>query len=288
MERDLWPILSRQITRLDRIRSRTPFTHSTGRIVRVFLWAALHDRPVCWACDRRNWAGVRPPVQLPDQSTMSRRLRRLATWQMIEQLTDALDHSTTSRIYKYLDGKPLTVARHSRDRDASFGRGAGGRDRGYKIHAVYADSNRPTWRLTGLHDNEHHVAADMVRQFNDQGYLIADANYDANHLYQCAGQHGHQLIAARRYRKAKGLGHHHHSPFRLQAIQRANSPSPYIKQLLAQRRTIETRFAHLTNFGGGLTCLPPWIRRPHRVALWIAAKILVRLARDRLIQQEHA
>lgn len=281
MERELWRIISDRITQLDHLhRKPKRLTHTTGRIVRVLLWAVLHDRPIDWACDRCNWAGVRPPTRLPDQSTMSRRLRRVPTLQMIEQLIDMLDTDTSHRLHKYLDGKPLTVSRHSQDTDATFGRGAGGRDRGYKLHAVYSGSNRPVWRISGLHESEHRTARTMVEQFNDEGYLIADAGYDANHLYQCAGDHGHKLLTPRRYRKATGVGHHRHSSHRLEAIDRLNSPSDYTQQLLTSRRTVETRFAHLTNFGGGLTCLPPWVRRPRRVALCIAGKLIIRLAKD--------
>lgn len=289
MERELWPIISRRITQLDHLHRKAPYAHSNGRIVRVFLWAVLHDRPVCWACDRHNWAGVRPPEQLPDQSTMSRRLRRVPVIQMVEQLIDALEEPDRSRLHKYLDGKPLTVPRHSRDPEATFGRGAGGRDRGYKLHAIYAGTHRPLdWRLTGLHANEHHTAAPMVRGLGDEGYLLADSNYDANHLYQCAGENGHQMVTPRRYRKAKGLGHHRHSPHRRALIARAASPSPYVGQLLQQRRTIETRFAHLTTGVGGLGSLPPWVRRPRRVALWVAGKIIIRLAKDQLRRTSHA
>src|SRR5918992_6382214 len=50
--------------------------HSTALVVRVHTWGALHDRPVCWACDAGNWAPRTRPAALPDQSTMSRRTRR--------------------------------------------------------------------------------------------------------------------------------------------------------------------------------------------------------------------
>src|SRR6478735_4929046 len=50
--------------------------YSTALVVRVHTWAALWDRPVSWACNPKNWPPhVRPP-RLPDQSTMSRRIRR--------------------------------------------------------------------------------------------------------------------------------------------------------------------------------------------------------------------
>ena len=33
--------------------------YSDAVIVLVLLWAALHDRPVSWACDERHWAGCK-------------------------------------------------------------------------------------------------------------------------------------------------------------------------------------------------------------------------------------
>lgn len=282
MERELWRIISRRITQLDRQFEHGGKRHTIGRIVRVFLWSVLHDRPVYWACDRRNWRGVRPPVQLPDQSTMSRRLRGSQTWRFIEMLIEAVDEQEhRAALLHCVDGKPLTVSRHSIDPDAAFGRGAGGKDRGYKLHAIYAQSNRPlAWSVTPLNRNEHHEAASLINHRTGPGYLLGDANYDANHLHECAGRCGLRLLTTRRYAKAKGLGHHRHSVYRIDAIERLKAPSPFARQLLSQRRKVETRFAHLTNFGGGLTCLPPWVRRLHRVQLWVAGKIIVRLARD--------
>ena len=65
MERELWNILAALLTDLATLRGRDQFKHPTTRIVRVYLWAVLHDRPVYWACDKRHWIGVKPPRQLP-------------------------------------------------------------------------------------------------------------------------------------------------------------------------------------------------------------------------------
>lgn len=282
MERELWPIISKQINRLDRRFDNTTYRHPVGRIVRIYLWAVLHDRPVYWACKRSNWAGVRPPECLPNQSTMSRRLRTEAVWQMLTKLIETLDISESTHLIRYVDGKPLPVSKHSQDDQAKFGRGAGGQDNGYKLHAIYSGDSRPlAWSVTPLNHSEHQEAARLLDDSITPGYLVGDANYDANHLYEAAGQRDIQLIAARRYAKAKGLGHHRHSIYRRDAIARLHAPSPFVQEILAQRRQIETRFANLTNFGGGLTCLPPWVRGLRRVRLWVAGKIIVRLARDR-------
>lgn len=282
MERELWKILSRLIARLERRYFVEARTHQTSRIVRVFLWAALHDRPVSWACERRNWVGVKPPRLLPDQSTMSRRLRCVDTQRMLHELAPLLCAGGHASLVRYLDGKPLTVSRHSIDPDAKHGRGAGGQDRGYKLHAIYAEDNRPVaWETTPLNHNEHHAAKPLIDHRVRPGYLLADANYDANHLYDHTGELGVCLLTPRRFSQAQGRGRHPHSPHRIDMLERQASPSPFVHEMLKQRRVIETRFAHLTNFGGGLTCLPPWVRRRHRVHSWVAAKILIRLARDK-------
>ncbi|MCG8450351.1 MAG: transposase [Pirellulales bacterium] len=281
MERELWMIVSRLITSLDRHFSKGRKTHSVGTIVRVYLWSVLHERPVCWACQQKNWRTVKAPVQLPDQSTMSRRLRDAATQKMLQQLTEKLALSDRRSLVRYLDGKPLTVSRHSIDPDAAHGRGAGGKDRGYKFHAIYAEGNAPlAWSVTPLNCNEHHAAIPLIDERLGPGYLLADANYDANHLYDHASQHDIQLLTPKRYAKAKGFGRCYQSSYRVDALTRLDGPSPFVRQLLKLRKNVETRFAHLTNFGGGLIGLPPWVRRIHRVKLWITAKIILRLARD--------
>ncbi len=118
MERELWKILSCAIASLERRFLVENRDHQVGRIVRVYLWAALHDRPVSWACDRRNWSGVKSPHQLPHQSTMSRRLRYADTKRMFEALAPRLSETGHASLVRYLDGKPLTVSRHSIDPDA--------------------------------------------------------------------------------------------------------------------------------------------------------------------------
>lgn len=281
MERELWKIISYRITRLDREFPQGQYQHSVGRILRVYLWAVLHDRPVYWACDRGNWAGVRPPVKLPDQSTMSRRVRQIDFQQRLDRLAQGLDDSARPSLLRCVDGKPLPVSRHSVDEQATFGRGAGGQDRGYKLHAIYSQSNRPlAWSVTPLHQNEPRAASELIDHRIEPGYLLGDANYDANHLHEHAGQHQVQLLTPRRYANAQGLGHHQHSAYRRDAVSRLQGPSEFVRSLLPLRRRIETRFAHLTNFGGGLTCLPPWVRGLRRVTLWVHAKIIIRLARD--------
>ena len=70
MERDIWTRMMAALKRLPPTRPRNAvYTH--GQILAVLLWAALHDRPVSWACERGNWPMQAWRRALPDQSTMS-------------------------------------------------------------------------------------------------------------------------------------------------------------------------------------------------------------------------
>ncbi len=51
------------------------------------------------------------------------------------------------------------------------------------------------------------------------------------------------------------------------------------KKLYRFRRQIERDFGNLFSFGGGLTRLPPWVRRFPRVRNWVNAKLLINAAR---------
>lgn len=289
MERELWKIVSSAITVVDRRIRKATYTHSVGRIVRVYLWSVLNDRPVDWACRWENWRGARPPAALPDQSRMSRRLRQQDTLEFLLAVLDRLDRSQGSQLLKYLDGKPLTVSRHSQDSDAAFGRGAGGINKGYKLHAIYSQSGRIlAWQVYPLNVDERAAADELLGQLDHEGYLLADRNYDANWLFERAKACGQQLLAARRYGSQRGLGHHAHSPARLRSIELLEGPGQFGPTLYKQRREIETRFANLCSFGGGLTCLPPWVRTLRRVRLFVLAKLTIRTARNRLIEPRAA
>lgn len=287
MERELWPILAGHLTQLSRTTRLGQFTHPTPRILRVYLWAVIHDRPVSWACNKRNWAGVKPPTHMPDQSTMSRRLGRDDLNVMLNDLLDRLEPTHSQQLVWRMDGKALAIAKHSRDRHARIGRGTGGFQNGYRFHAIYASNNRPlAYDVYPMNVDERVVAKQMINQLPaSEGYLLADSNYETNPLYDQAAHAGRILVTPRRFRHAKGLGQSaKHSPHRIAMIDRMQSPSDFTRQLLWTRKQIETRFANLCSFGGGLTHLPPWVRG-HRVKRYVVAKILIRLARDQYLKQ---
>ena len=290
MERELWNIITSHLTRLSTCTRRGRFQHPTARIVRVYLWSVLHDRPVYWACDKRNWVGVKPPRDMPDQSTMSRRLARPETQRMLKTLLDLIEPPQRGELVLRIDGKALPVAKHSCDPRATIGRGSGGLQRGYRLHAIYGQTNRPAAHcVTPMNVDERTVAAHLLEETPlNQGYLLGDANYETNPLYDQSAAVGRMLVTPRRFAKAKSLGQSRkHSVHRVAMIERMKAPSSFIRDLLKTRRLVETRFANLCNFGGGLTHLPPWVRN-RRVIPYVTAKIIIRLARDRILERQRS
>ena len=144
-------------------------------IFAVYVWAVVHDRPVLWACDPSNWPPdlIRRP--LPTQSTMSRRLRRATFEHLLYDIENALLSLTLihAQWLRVIDAKPLPVGGPSKDADATWGRGAGGIQKGYKLHVIWGDGPLPiTWALAGLNVSERRIAMALVQDLPGEGYLL--------------------------------------------------------------------------------------------------------------------
>jgi hypothetical protein len=272
MERELWRLLYYLVSRQDV--GWGSWRYSTGEIVVVYLWAVLHDRPTAWAACPENWPPGLHPQPLPTQSTLSRRLRKpgcvLLMTAVEQQLITLL--CLGRGIVKKIDGKALAVSLVSKDPDVGYGRGAGGKQLGYKLHTVWGEGPMPlAWDLSPMNVSEKRVARWLIEGLPGGGYLLADTEYDANPLYDAAQAEGFQLVAKKR--KGKGLGHHRQSPSRLRSIELLGTP--FGAALYRQRAAIEASFGTLVTFGGGLASLPAWVRRFHRVRNWVQAKLLI-------------
>src|SRR5262245_47344765 len=90
MERELWPPLYRLVSEVAAAVRQKGVTYQPGVVVAVLLWAALHDRPVAWACDGRHWDTPLRPVSLPSPATMSRRLDDVAVAVVLRGTEDRL------------------------------------------------------------------------------------------------------------------------------------------------------------------------------------------------------
>ena len=274
MERELWQQLYHLVFRLDNF--WTNGWYRAGEIVVVFLWAVIHDRPTSWACEARNWPeGV--PGPLRPQCTMSRCLRSRDVRQLLAKVEAALGGDPCQWWIQRMDSKPLPVGPHSKDVDAKYGRAAAGFARGYKLHVIWGGGPLPSaWRVEPMNTGDSTAARRLVAELPGSGYLVGDGQYDSNPLHHAASPR-HQVVAPQQ-RPGQDLGHRRHEPSRIHALELLTRP--FGKALLHYRDDIERLFGALTNFAAGLSPLPSWVRRPHRVHQWVQAKLLINAIRQ--------
>jgi hypothetical protein len=278
MEHQLWLSIVAVIATLNKVRKPTTYDFSDEDIVKAHYWSVLHDRPVSWACDQRHWPLCQRRKALPSPSTMSRRLRTRSVRVLLNALEQRVVAPQQPGLFWMIDGKPLPISGCSKDRQAGYGRAANCKAKGYKIHALVGSEGAiAAWRVAPMNKDERVMAARLLRTASIQGYVVGDANFDSNKLHQVCDAGGDlQLVTPRRYGRKHGIGHRKHAAGRLRSIHLTENPYPaFGKQLLRDRGNIERRFAHMTNWGGGLTCLPPWIRTHRRVHRWVQAKLVL-------------
>jgi hypothetical protein len=276
MEREVWLRIVTLVDRLAKGVSRR-YRFDDARIALVLQWAALHDRPVSWACRADHWPAELRPARLPTPATMTRRLRSASVVRLLRAVERCSRGHIRGSLLHIVDGKPLPVAKHSRDRQAGFGRGVGGLAKGYKLHVITSQNGElVTWCVRSLQQDEAKTAADLLTQTRITGYLLADRNYDRNALYAVCRQRDVQLLAPRRYGPQCGLGRQRHDPARLYAVaQQEHSLTGFAPQLMGERRRVERWFGSLSSSPFGLTHLPPWVRGLRRVERWVTAKLTV-------------
>jgi hypothetical protein len=283
MERELWPPLYRLIREVARDFSQKYVSYQPWVLVAVIAWAALHDRPRSWACQRRHWSTTTlRPGRLPSPSVLSRRADGVAVGLFWRALEARLRGRGDPALLAFVDGKPLLVGGCSKDPDARFGRAAGHVGRGYKLHAVWSTRPLPeAWEVTPLNADEKAAARGLVGQLGHGGYLVADGNYDASPLYDAAAACGYQLVAPCRKAKTPGCGKHYQSPHRLRSLALLGAPfgAPFGRALYQARAAIERSFGHASAFAGGLGPLPAWVRRLARVRTWVWAKLVINAVR---------
>ena len=270
MEGRLWTIvlslLPTKTTKLGR------FCFDDRTILMVGLWAILHDRPFCWACDPGNWDRDSRPRQLPHPSTLSRRWRS----QRLQDQADAVHAKAREQLgvsgrYTAIDGKPIPIARHSKDPDVKCGRGAGGMAKGYKLHAaIDARGTFVAFMLTSLPVGEPRAAKKLIEQLPEQlTHVLADVNYDSQPLRRFAHRHGRRLCTPLRGNRV-GKRQQPERVRMLALLQREVG-----QRLLEGRDAIERCFGQLGNFGCGFKGLPNWCRRIWRMRSWVSGKILL-------------
>jgi hypothetical protein len=285
MEHQLWKMIVTIITTYCKRVKPAAFCFSDADIVKVWYWAVIHDRPVSWACRHVNWPPHLRKRPLPSDTTMSRRLRSASVLALQKQVEQHVIAPKQAELLWIIDGKSLPIGGCSRDRQAGYGRAAGCKARGYKVHVIYSPQDSiAAWRLAPMNQDERVIAERMLKSAPVQGYALADGNYDSNRLHQlCQARGNLQLITPRRYGPTKGMGHRRQTAGRLRSKAILEDPFPQFgQQLMKQRADIERAFGNLTNWAGGLSGLPAWVRTHRRVHRWVQAKLILTSLKPRL------
>jgi hypothetical protein len=279
MERELWPPLYRLLRAAAKDFHQKYVQYQPWVLVAVMLWAALHDRPVSWACQPCHWSTTTlRPGRLPSPATLSRRLDGVAVGLFWRALEERLCRGGPPALVAFVDGKPLPIGGCGHDPDARFGRGAGCVAKGYKLHAVWSTRAVPeAWEVTPMNAGEKAVGERLVGQLAYGGYLLADGYYDASRLYDLAFARGYQLVTPLPEGRNPGSGQHYQSPHRLRSI--ALLQGAFGRALYRARAAIERSFGNAVSFGGGLGPPPPWVRGLARVRTWVWAKLLINAVR---------
>lgn len=281
MEREIWRRVVAALRSIPPTRPRNA-VYTDRQIAAVFLWAALHDRPIDWACKRKNWPMQAWRRALPDQSTMSRRLRHSEMHDLLWSLLQRVQRHFGAGEVLVADGKPLELSEHTGDPDAARGRGAGRYAKGYKLHLMLDSSVRAIrgYQVHPLNVSEPTTMAAILDCSRTEvacgSRLLGDRIFDSNTLHAAAANRGCQLIAPRK-RPYTSTGHRRHHPHRYESIRLTEGVDRCIwdQVLSPQRVQIERFFGAMSAAGGGLFALPPWVRRLHRVRLWVAAKLVI-------------
>lgn len=270
MEPGLWNRLASVARRLDVAVHRRRPEFSDAEIVLTLLWARGHHQTVAWACDPASWPLQARRHARPSPSTVSRRQRTASVQRLLQAL---LEHDAPAHTLAYVvDGKPLVVSKHSTDRDARHGRGAGGMDKGYKLHLVgNVRGQIHMAQVTPLNTPEQEMARRMVKSGRLQGgYVLGDTLYDWDALHrQCAASGLRLLVHRRPSRVGLGVRWRGVSAARKACIASTETPfAEFAPSLLKSRRVVEQIFARLeTRWRIGHP--PFYIRTLRRVRLWV-------------------
>jgi hypothetical protein len=255
------------------------------QIVLMYLWSVIRGKPRHWVCDRRN---LPPPMREWDLPSVSQFRRRLKTPQVQALLTELENHLRgTPRPALLgcwvLDAKPLVVSPYSKDKAARWGWAYDGKARGYKVFALTDLHGRvAAWDCQAMNHAEPVAARTLLAHTDRPGYVLGDSAYDSGPLHELAAGRELQLITPRKV-PGGNIGQRARQPSRLHAITMLETfNNAFGPAMYAQRTTIERAFSRMASSRVGLDHLPPFIRTPARVRLWVQGKIIL----DSLLQNK--
>jgi len=284
MDMVIWRALTAAVRSADQRvprRGRRP-RYSDALVTRMYLWSVWHDRPLCWACNRAHYNRMFRPRQLPSVSQFSRRVKTPRVSEMLQAVNAYLTRTDTPVELAFLDGKPLPISFQSRDPDARVGWATKRFAKGYKLHVcATADGRIPAFSVRPMNEGEAKVARERLAPVPEAKLILADANYDTQHLYKALGARDQQLLTPLKRIAVNPGPLRRMGPHRRFAIDLHQQLGKGYRVLLDMRDQVERIFSALTGFGGGLTTLPSWVRRLDRVTRWVTAKIAIYHARLR-------
>jgi hypothetical protein len=214
---------------------------------------------------------------LPHPSTIGRRLDGVSVGALLRQVEQQLRDRGERASLAILDGKPLVVSGVSKDPDAAWGRVAGGKAKGSKLHTLWSNRALPeAWEGTPLNESEKVVGRRLVRQAPGVGSLLGDGNYGASPLFDDAATAGYELVVSMPDPQT-GKGHQYQGPDRLRCFGLVRGD--FGRALLRLRGGIERLYGNAVSFGGGQGPLPAWVRGQARVRTWVWAKLLINAVR---------
>ena len=247
-------------------------------IVLLFLWSAIRGKPRHWVCQRRNLPRRLKDHALPGRSQFGRRLNSTAVQALLRQLENHLRGLPSDSLLGcwLLDAKPLVVSPYSKDKSARWGWAYDGKARGYKLFALTDLRGKVVaWQTRSMNEAEPVVAKTLLQHTDRPGYVLADSIHDSQSLHECAASRELQLIAPRKL-PGGNIGRRARHPSRLRAITMLEGClTDFGPTMYARRTEIERRFSRLASSKVGLDHLPPFIRTPRRVHLWVQGKIIL-------------
>ena len=272
-----WKVLYSTIKQVHKSIPRTGrrTLYPAALIVALYFWSVLHDRPLCWATQRKHYTSLFRPRRLPSRSQFCRRIRTPRGEALVAAVQQRRAQSTAATPFMFWDGRAFPVGPDTTDPDARAGRRSGGFARGYKLHALVTEDGRfPQIRVTALNVCAKRMARELVAQATLGGVVLADGNYDDKRLYDAVSQRGALLFTP--LPRNAGQGQHYQAWSRLLAARLwADGTPPFYER----RRAVERYFGQFSGFGGGLAPLPAWVRTLPRVRRWITAKVAIYQAR---------
>ena len=245
-------------------------------IIKMYLYAVLHDRPLCWACDKANYGRLFRPRLLPSVSQFCRRMKTQRINDIIDHVGTQLSQHDRPIAIASVDGKPLPISDYTLDPEAKTGRGVGRFQKGYKLHALVTDDDKiPCFQVHSMNVAEQTVAYDLFDHVEPFMLVLGDSNYDSSRLYQKCADHEAQLLTPLKGMSQTESRRKRMPPSRLDALMLWEQCSGIATSLGKQRDQVERVFSTLTGVGFGLKGLPTWVRRIGRVRRWVAGKIIL-------------